>query len=167
MKRVIIVLLVLFCFLVSCGQEKKIPAFESYPVTISGVLTYNGVSCALTVTMREKNLLDITIDSPENLSGYRFKVDNSKVWVYYDSMQIELNGTDTDFPFSLLAQATSVSREDFEYSRTDGENRIYYYKTDGNTAVIYVKRSEDIPCRIEYTKNNTTLILDIESFIVQ
>ncbi len=167
MKRIITILLVLLFFLLSCGQEKKAPDFECYPITMSGTLTCGGNSCAITVVAQGKDSLDISIDSPKGLAGYSFKVDNSKVWVYYDGMQIELENGSIDIPFSLFPEILSVSLENFEYSRTDEKNVIYYYKKDGNSTVIYVKRATDTPCRIEYTKDNRTVIFDIESFIIQ
>ena len=167
MKRVIIILLVLLCFITSCAQEKKIPAFEDFPLTLSGTFTYNGTSIALSAVLQSKNSCDISIDSPENLTGYSFKVDNSEVWVYYDNMQIELNNGGIDIPFSLLPEMLSVSREDFEYSRTDEENVIYYYKKNETDTAVYVKRTTGAPCRIEYTRNNVTAAFDIESCTAQ
>lgn len=167
MKRVIIILLLLLCFITSCAQQKKIPTFEDFPLTLSGTLAYNGTSVALSAVLKSKSSCDISIASPESLTGYSFKVDNSEVWVYYDNMQIELKNGGIDIPFSLLPKMLSVSREDFEYSRTDEENLIYYYKKDGTDTVVYVKRGEEFPCRIEYTKDNVNITLDIESFAIQ
>ena len=82
-------------------------------------------------------------------------------------MQIELHNANVNIPFSLLPGMLCVSREDFEYSRTDSENRIYYYTSDGHSTVIYVKRTQELPCRIEYTGDNISLTFDIESFIAQ
>ncbi len=167
MKRVIIISLVLFCLLTSCGSEKKIPVFESYPITLSGTLTCGDVSVTLSAVIRDGESCDVGIDSPESLNGYSFKVDKDGLWVYYDNMQIELKDGGTDIPFGLLPRMLSVSREDFEYSRTDEENLIYYYKKDGTDTVVYVRRGDNAPCRIEYTENNITVTLDIESFIIQ
>ncbi len=166
MKRIVI-LLVLLLLLTSCGQDKRIPTFDSYPMTLSGTLSYNGKEFAVTSVIRDGDCAEITIDSPENLSGYRFKVDNSGVWVYYDNMQIELHDANIDIPFSLLPKMLSVSREDFEQYRTDSESRIYHYRKDTYKTVIYVKRTEELPYRIEYTGENISLTFDIESFIAQ
>ncbi len=164
MKRVV-VLFVLLLILCSCGSEKKIPSLESYPITLSGNLSYNGNSYAVTSVIHGTHSADITIDYPENLSGYSFKVDNSSVWVYYDSMQIELKNGIADIPFALIPEMLSVSYSDFESCRTEGDALIYYYKKDGSLIRINTKRNEDKPCRIEYTGEQGTVIFDIESFI--
>lgn len=167
MKRIVTILLVLLCFLASCAQDKKIPVLESYPITLSGTLTHNGTSVALNAVIRDKDSCEITIASPESLSGYSFSFDSHGARVYYDDMQIELKSGGFDVPLALLPRMLSVSREDFEYSRTDEENLIYYYKKDGADTVVYVKLGEDYPCRIEYTEGSVSLTLDIESFAIQ
>ncbi len=166
MKRIVF-LLILLLLLPSCGQEKKLPTFEDYPITLSGTLTYNDTCYAITAVIQDKDSCDIGIESPENLSGYSFKVDSSSLWVYYDDMQIELQPGSIDIPFTLLPEILAVSRENFEYSRTDSENTIYYYTKDSADTVIYINRGKDVPSRIEYTKDNTAVTFDIESFIIQ
>ncbi|MBQ4601529.1 MAG: hypothetical protein IJB24_01590 [Clostridia bacterium] len=166
MKRIVF-LLILLLLLPSCGQQRRLPTFETFPMTLSGTLAYNGESIALTAVFKNLDSCDIGIDSPENLSGYSFKVDNSSVWVYYDDMRIELKQGSIDIPFSVLPEMLSVSREDFEYSRTDSENTIYYYTRNSADTVIYIKKSEELPCRIEYKKDGTALAFDIETLTVQ
>ncbi len=166
MKRIVF-LLVLLLLLTSCGQEKKLPVIETYPVTLSGTLESNGASVAITVVLKSSDSCDIGIDSPDTLSGYRFEVDCSRVRVYYDDMQIEPGGGSVSIPFSLLPEMLSVSRGDFEYSRNDGENTIYHYTKNSADTAIYVRKGEELPCRIEYKSEGALLTLDIESFIIQ
>ncbi|MBR4882121.1 MAG: hypothetical protein IKU19_09305, partial [Clostridia bacterium] len=89
MKRIVFLLVILLS-LVSCSNQKHIPDFQSFPITLSGTLTCNDSSCAITAVMQDKDTCHITIDSPELLRGYSFKVDNTGISVYYDDMQIEL-----------------------------------------------------------------------------
>ncbi|MBR4880297.1 MAG: hypothetical protein IKU19_00080, partial [Clostridia bacterium] len=80
---------------------------------------------------------------------------------------IELKTGITDIPLVLLPKMLDVKSEDFEYSRTDSENTIYYYTKNSADTVIYVKRGEELPCRIEYKNSGYAVTLDIESFIIQ
>ena len=166
MKRIVILLVLLLLF-TSCGQQNRIPSFDAYPMTLTGTLSYNGSCFAVTTLLQDRDQADITIASPENLSGYSFKVDNTGVWVYYDNMQIELHNTNIDIPFSFLPRMLDVSREDFTQYRTDSENRIYHYTKDSHSTVIYIRRTEQLPHRIEYTEDGISLVFDIENFIVQ
>lgn len=166
MKRIVFLLIILL-LIPSCGAEQRIPTFESYPLTLSGILTYNGTSCAVTAVIFGKDACEISIDSPENLSGYSFKVDNGSVWVYYDNMQIELKTGSIEMPITLIPEMLAVSREEFEYSRADSENTVYYYTKDSADTTIYIRRAEKLPHCIEYKKGNVSLSFEIESLMVQ
>ena len=166
MKRIVFLLFVLL-LLTSCAQEEKLPLFEEYPYTLTGTLSYNGSCCAISAVSDGKGECRINIESPENLRGYSFKVDNSSVWVYYDNMEIELNTGRTEIPFALLPIMLGVSREDFEYSLDNSENTDYHFSKDGSAILVSVRRKEELPCRVVYKKEGTVLTLDIESFIIQ
>ena len=163
MKRVFLLLLLL-PLLCGCGTERPIPTVEQYPVSITGELSYNGTDHTVSIVLCAPGCGTVTVDAPENLSGYSFKVDNSLIWVYYDNVEAPLSGV-TDHPFLNIIKALSVSREDFEYFRSDRDTVIYHYTAEAADVAIHTYSSDTTPIRVEYTRENVCVRLDITNLI--
>ena len=168
MKRFFIILLILTISLPGCAKGgQDILGYQDYPMTVTGTLSEEDFSCAVTVNLTESGSAEIAIDSPPTLTGYSFKVDNGEIWVYYDSMEIDLKAAADDIPVLWLSDMLSLKKEDYRYSAKKGSSQFDYFESDTAKTVISRYADKDIPYRIEYFKEGKTLTFDIDTLIVQ
>ncbi len=167
MKRFIVILFILILCLCSCGREVDILGYQNYPMTVTGTLTQGDFSCAVTVNISQKGVAELTVDSPETLKGYSFKVDNGSIWVYYDNMEIDLHALQEDIPMMWVSEMLSVDCEEHKYSRSEDNTRLDFFVGDTAETVVYTLEGEEAPYRIEYSRQGQTLRFDIDTLIVQ
>lgn len=168
MKRFIVLLILITVLLCSCASApKNVPEYQSYPLTLTGTLSAKDFSCALTVTLTDKNKANITIDSPETLKGYGFTVDNSEIWVYYDDMKADLPPVSADIPILRVVDMLCLTETDCTYIRKDKEVTVAFYDDTVSKTAVYLRRDEDIPFRIEHTRDGSTVDLEIDTLITQ
>ena len=135
-------------------------------MTVTGTLVTEGIGYAVTVALPEKNKAQITINSPRTLAGYSFSVDDGKVCVFYESMAIELVPPAAQLPMAWVSDMLSLAPEDYLYSTEEDGMTVSYYSSDKGETVIY-SRDSNTPCRIKHTLNNKTLVLEIDTLLIQ
>lgn len=168
MKRFLITVIIITALFSSCGSEaQKILEYQKYPMTVTGTLVTDTLSCAVSVTMTSENSASICINSPETLKNYSFEVENEKITAFYEEMEIELCSSAFELPVGQIADMLSLSPEAYKYSRTEKETRYDFYDDTISETVIISENSEGIPKRIEHTRNNKTITLEIDSLIIQ
>lgn len=168
MKRFLITLIIIAALFSSCGTEaQKILEYQKYPMTVTGTLITDGLSCALCVTMPNENTAEISVSSPDTLKNYRFTVDGEKIKVFYEDMEIELCSVASELPVGQIADMLSLSPEDFKYSRTENDIRYDFYADSLSETVIISEKSEKNPKRIEHKRDKNTVIFEIDSLIIQ
>lgn len=136
-------------------------------MTVTGTLTQGDMSYALTLTLSDKSRAKISIDSPDTIRGYSFTVDNEGIWVYYDDMQIDLHAVGSHIPILWVVDMLSLSEEDYRYSRKEEDATVSFYEYEDTQTVLYTRKNEDFPFRIEHTRKQGSVRFDIDTFILQ
>ena len=169
MKVKFTVLFIVFCLCLftSCAQKQNYLSYQRCPMRISGTLYVDGLSCNLTLTMKESDVGEITLDSPERLSGYRFAVNNEGIWVYYDDISLPLEENGLGVGISTLVDMFSLDPESLSEigSKKIGETehiRLVYPKNDIAVSV-YINPNETIPVKLEAQKENSCIIFGVDS----
>lgn len=168
MKRFFITAIIFVFVFSSCrAKTEDILGYQKYPMMVTGTLAYDGHSYAVTVTLSKDKTASISVNAPESLTGYKFSVENGRVRVYYEGMEIELNSSAADIPVMWITDMLSLSRSD--YLRTEHKkdsDTVLFADGSGETEVCFTEGGT-LPYRIIYTFGNKKAVLDIDTFIIQ
>ncbi len=136
-------------------------------MTVTGTLITDSLSCAVSVTMTSKDTANISINSPDTLKNYSFTVEGERIKVFYEDMEIELCSAACEIPVGQIADMLSLSTEDYKYSRKEKNIQCDFYDDTVSETVIISEITDSIPKRIEHTRDENTIALEIDSLIIQ
>lgn len=145
-------------------------SYQRYPISITGTLEKEDLKCGVTVTVTAANTGEITIDSPESLSGYRFRVENGSVLVFYEDIEIELVPDSVKGICRIVGMLSLEGKEassiDLEENDSGSFSRRKFNFEDSQITV-YTKTGENLPCRIVSEAGGSEIVLNIDTLILQ
>lgn len=170
MKKRYLVFIFICTLLVMCactGEKADESSYRKYPLTASGIVTVDDFGCAVDLTMSRKDHAEITVNSPENLKGYKFEVDNGSVSVYYDGIRIPVGSDIACNGVALLSDMFSFDDSKVKDVIKGEDNKCTVYKTEKAEYRVYTPNNKSEPNRIEAKYEGHKVVFEINSLIVQ
>lgn len=153
----VIALVALFLLLPGCAGKQAPLAWQSYPVTVAGDLSGDGVetgNCSLRLTLTAPMQATVQFDKPDSLKGYTFSLAPEGVTLSYGEITVPYKAAGIPGGESLLPRMLSLTEETFLGREKTTLNSLpvqieRFAIPEGGEVRVYVDAESGIPLRFE------------------
>ena len=170
MWRLLLLFLVLFVPFSFFGCEgtdhTQRLSYQEYPLNERGILTYDGRSYEVMLSVKKAGDLKLEILSPEQMAGMVLELSDGKSFLRFDSVTAELGSEAYAAKEGVLlaAKMFSLSSSDYDGAGIVTENQVRYsyinYEIDSGRVTVYIPDGASKPSKMKAELNGHSFVFE-------